>query len=304
MSDKHIGHFRQYMPVKKYGPEKDAMLRNAVAITMHYEEAGIPLTVRQLYYQFVSKNLFANVPDNYTKLSDVVSEGRLAGLISWTAIEDRTRSLKGLETYAGPGEVVKAARDSYRIDMWANQDMRPEFWYEKDAMSGIIGKVCDELRIDHFSCRGYNSQSEQWKAGQRLAGYFRAGQRPIVFHLGDHDPSGIDMTRDNQERLSMFAGVQVQVVRIALNMNQIEQYKCPPNPAKLSDSRAEKYIEKFGDSSWELDALAPEILDKLVRETVASIRNEAKWSEAQEQEAEDKDTLDQMILKLGDGDDE
>ena len=76
-----------------------------------------------------------------------------------------------------------------------------------------------------FACRGYASQSEQWRAGKRLANYLRANQRVVILHLGDHDPSGIDMTRDNDDRLSMFArSSRVELKRVALNMDQVEQY--------------------------------------------------------------------------------
>lgn len=81
-------------------------------------------------------------------------------------------------------------------------------------------------------------------------------ERRVILHLGDHDPSGIDMTRDISDRLELF-GADVEVKRIALNWDQIDEFTPPPNPAKLSDSRAGAYIAEYGDESWELDALEP-----------------------------------------------
>ena len=92
--------------------------------------------------------------------------------------------------------------------------------------------VAERLRVPYFACRGYVSQSESFAAGVRFADHFRRRQTPIVFHLGDHDPSGIDMTRDNADRLHLFAGQRVEVRRLALNMEQIEEFNPPPNPAK------------------------------------------------------------------------
>jgi hypothetical protein len=158
--------------------------------------------------------------------------------------------------------------------------------------------------VDYFACRGYNSQSEQWRAGQRLARYVQKGQRPIIFHLGDHDPSGIDMTRDNTERLGLFAGTPVMVVRLALNMDQVRHYNPPPNPAKLSDSRARDYVSKFGDESWELDALDPRVIQRLIRENVERIRNESIWQEALADEAADLDEIDIMIERMTGGDEQ
>jgi hypothetical protein len=256
------------------------------------EYAGVPLSLRQVYYQMVARGMIENTPTSYDKIGDVLSDGRMAGLISWLAIEDRNRSLMGYTTFNTPeGAMTWLADEHYRIDMWEGQTFRPEVWVEKAALEGVVGSICNELRVDFFSCRGYNSQSEQWRAGKRLAGYVHKGQQPIIFHLGDHDPSGIDMTRDNRDRLSMFAGTAINVVRIALNMNQVEQYRPPPNPAKVKDSRFADYQRKYGEDSWELDALAPDVISGLISEAVAKVRDEDLWSSAELMEAEDKETI-------------
>jgi hypothetical protein len=111
----------------------------------------------------------------------------------------------------------------------------------------------------------------------RLKAYENDGQETVVIHLGDHDPSGIDMSRDIRDRLRLF-GAKTQLRRIALNMDQVEQYDPPPNPAKLTDSRAEGYIEEYGDDSWELDALDPATLDTLVNEEILAWRNNRTWN--------------------------
>jgi hypothetical protein len=198
----------------------------------------------------------------------------------------------GYETFNGPERAIEWLRDKkYRIDLWADQPVRPEVWVEKAALEGVVGTICGELRVDYFACRGYNSQSEQWRAGRRFARYLGKGQRPMVFHLGDHDPSGIDMTRDNRDRLGLFAGYPVQVVRLALNMDQVERYRPPPNPAKTTDARFADYQQQFGDESWELDALPPETIRDLIKDAVLRVRDENLWDAALKQEAEDKIVL-------------
>lgn len=275
------------------------LIRTAGAIMHEYSEQGLVLTLRQLYYQFVARGKIANNLGSYNRIGNAVSEGRMAGLLPWDGIEDRTRGLRGLRTYRNPGEAVREAKEGYRIDMWAGQPMRPEVWIEKDALAGVIEGICHELRVDFFACRGYNSQSEAWRAGQRFAGYYRDGQRPIVLHLGDHDPSGLDMTRDNRERLQTFCGVPVAVQRLALNMDQVEQYNPPPNPAKVTDSRFETYQAEFGDESWELDALDPRTIRDLIRDAVSRVRDEDQWSKALAREADHIDTLDNILEEMG-----
>ena len=164
-------------------------------------------------------------------------DGRLAGLIDWNRIVDRTRNLEGNSHWGNPGEIMRSAAHSFRLDKWANQPYRVECWIEKDALRGVIAGVCNELDIPHFSCRGYTSISEMWVAARRLQHWIARGQTPVILHLGDHDPSGVDMTRDIFDRLQTFMG-GAEVKRLALNWDQVEMYNPPPNPAKLTDSRA------------------------------------------------------------------
>lgn len=295
--DDEKGHFRAYVDKRFTAPVME-IIRQANIIIHEYEQQGYSLTLRQLYYQFVARDIIPNQQAEYKKLGDVISNGRLAGLISWTAIEDRTRNLMGLANYNGPAAAVRSARADYRVDLWATQSWRPEVWVEKEALAGVVGAICNKLRVNFFAVRGYNSQSEQWNAGRRFADYVKKGQRPIVFHLGDHDPSGIDMTRDNRDRLEMFAGTPIIVQRLALNMNQIEELNPPPNPAKATDSRFEDYREKFGDSSWELDALDPRYITNLIKNAVGCIQDAELWDEALEQEVADKRNLDDIIEGL------
>jgi hypothetical protein len=110
--------------------------------------------------------------------------------------------------------------------------------------------------------------------------YIRGGhERVVVLHLGDHDPSGLDMSRDIRERLQLFASghlgwtdaQRIEVRRIALNFDQVEEYDPPPNPAKLTDSRGAGYVAEHGYESWELDALEPRVLAGLIDEAIADV---------------------------------
>lgn len=280
--------------------DTEAVLNVIQQIVVPNEAAGMIMTVRQLYYQLVTLNAIANSQASYNRITGIVSNGRLAGLISWTAFEDRNRGLKGIQSYESVGQLIRTARASYHIDAWANQDWRPEVWVEKAALEGVIGHVCRQLRVDYYAQRGYNSQTAAWEAGQRFADYIRKGQRPIVFHLGDHDPSGLDMTRDNAERLSMFVGVPIIVQRLALTKPQIEAGGYPPQPTKMSEKgRVEKYIDEHGYGSWELDAMPTADIHKLIRDAVMQIRDPDRWNEAMEEETNDLRRLDALLEEMG-----
>lgn len=240
-----------------------------------YSRQNYTLTLRQCYYQLVARGIIENNQKVYKTTGNLINDARLAGLIDWNAIEDRTRNLKGLAHWSSPKDIIESAAYSYRRDVWLHQDYHVEVWVEKEALANVVGRVANELDVSYFCCRGYVSQSEMWSAAQRFRRYQSQGKYCVLIHLGDHDPSGIDMSRDIQERLVMF-GVNSNAFefrRIALNLEQISLYNPPPNPAKITDSRSTYYISKFGDESWELDALEPKVLHDLITDNVAEFMN-------------------------------
>lgn len=269
-----------------------AVVRQANQIIDAYRAQGFLLTVRQLYYQFVSRDLIPNTMKEYKKLAGIINDARLAGLIDWSMLEDRTRNLESLSHWSTPADIVSSSAQQFRIDKWATQPHRVEVWIEKDALAGVFQDVCEEFDVPYLSCRGYTSQSEMWGAGQRLLRYVKPEkgkprQTPVILHFGDHDPSGIDMTRDIQDRLGLFMG-GVELRRKALNFDQVEQYNPPPNPAKVTDPRAKGYVAIHGHESWELDALEPAVLTQLVRDELQELIDSDAWDEAVELENEHK----------------
>lgn len=291
---------RTYKQIK-FTEERGQLIGRIRSLVEHYRDQGMNVTVRQVYYQFVARGWASSGDATYNRVQGALNDGRLAGLIPWNLVVDRGRGLRGLKTWGSPVEALAQRRREYRRDLWADQPFRPEFWVEKQALEGVVGDICgaDDIRCDFYATKGYDSQSQQWAAGQRLADYVRAGQRPIIFHLGDHDPSGVDMTRDIGERLTMFVGVPVIVQRIALTMPQIERYDPPPFDVKGADSRAADYRARYGDNAWELDALEPSVLRDLVHDAVARIRDDSAWSYSLVEEVDDRREMDDMLRAMG-----
>lgn len=278
-----------YTP-RKFNGATLAVIKQANDIIAEYTAQGYDLTLRQLYYQFVSRDYIANKQSEYKRLGSIVNDARLAGLIDWDAITDRTRALRSVAHWETPAEIVDAVAEQFRLDRWAGQPYRVEVWIEKDALVGVFERVCRELDVGLFSCRGYTSQSEMWVAAQRLRAYAQGKQKVVLLHFGDHDPSGIDMSRDIADRLALF-GAAVDVRRLALTMAQVREYDPPPNPAKETDSRFEGYREEHGGESWELDALEPDLLARLVREEVAKLQDAKRWKQTATVEAKQKKLL-------------
>lgn len=319
------------------------MVRVANRILEEYAAQGFDLTLRQLYYQMVARDLFPddrrwrytgsrwvrdvngtpNAEPNYKWLGSLVNDARMAGLIDWNHIVDRTRNLSRSPSWNDPAALVRAGADQFAIDKWADQPHYVEVWIEKDALVGVIEPTCRDWRVPFFSCRGYTSQSEMWGAAQRLGRQMSRDKKVLILHMGDHDPSGIDMTRDIEDRLTNFIAIDYyrdsvddeerdrldaetehrgswafdfveenfEVKRIALNWDQIEEFDPPPNPAKLSDARAKKYVAKYGRESWELDALDPTTMADLVTTGIDDVLDHELWEQAGEREDEQRRTL-------------
>lgn len=286
---------------KRFGVDSKILIDEANEIIEEYQQQGFQLTLRQLYYQFVARDMLKNETKSYKRLGSIINDGRLAGLIDWDAIEDRTRNLSTVSSWDSPQEMIEAAASQFRLDLWADQKYRPEIWIEKEALAGVFERVCARLRVPYIACRGYMSQSEMWATAERFKGYREADQFPVILHFGDMDPSGCDMSRDIQNRLEIFGlevsertsdcDVDVIFRRLALNMDQVRQYDPPPNPAKVTDSRFEDFARLYGDQSWELDALDPKTLEALAEQGVKEFRDGVEWNTSLRKELSELKTL-------------
>lgn len=267
-----------------------ALIETMNKIIADYTQQGFTLTVRQLYYQLVTRNIIANDQKNYKSMASIANDARLAGLMDWNAIEDRTREFSGRNHWDSGADLLNACANQYHMDMWEGQDVRPIIIVEKEALQGVFERVCHQYDTSLLCARGYPSVSV-------LRNYVKytmipaidAGQRFKFLHFGDHDPSGIDMTRDLTERFTLFSEgrhIEFDLERCALNMDQVEEYNPPENPAKTTDARFESYAELYGSSSWELDALEPKVLIELAQEKIIALIDEERW-EARNEEIED-----------------
>jgi hypothetical protein len=284
-----------------------------------YEAQGYRLTLRQIYYRLVALDQIpgdrkwtrlptgrwvrdpdgtTNAEPNYKWLGDIINQGRLAGLIDWNHVQDRLRGLHAFSSWESPAQIVGETADAYREDVRATQPTYVEVFVEKDAMSDVVEQAADPWDVPSFACRGYTSQSALWRAARRHMRQMQIGKKCHILYLGDHDPSGLDMSNDLEQRFDLFCerhGFQPpDITRLALNFDQIEQYQPPPNPTKAGDSRTVGYVERFGDECWELDALPPDVLDTLIQEAIAGLTDMDLLDAARQQQEERRALLTQL----------
>lgn len=289
------------------------MIDHSNTIIDSYAAQGYDLTVRQLYYRIIGLDLFPedrrwrqiedtkkwvrdpqgtkNAPPNYKWLGGFISKGRMAGMIDWNSIVDRTRSMDENAHWTSAQEILDNAAAGFALNKWAGQPHLPFVMCEKEALSGILHPVCKENDIPFSANRGYSSSSHLYQVAMKLRRLQDAGQTPVILYFGDHDPSGLDMDRDVWERISKLGDFSLEVTRLALTMEQIEKLQPPPNPTKITDSRADAYIQQYGVESWELDALDPAMLAQIAKDAILSWRDDEAWNALLEEENEIKAQL-------------
>ena len=264
------------------------------SIIKEYEQQGYKLTLRQLYYQLVSRSIIPNNKKEYAKLSTLLVKGRMAGMVDWNAIEDRIRVPflpYWVENIEG---AIDDTIDYYRLDRQKGQPVYIELWVEKDALSGVLKRITSHYHINLMVNRGYSSCTAMYDASKRFYVQENNGIDTHILYLGDHDPSGLDMLRDIKERLWEFQ-VEPEIRHIGLTSQQIKKYNPPPNPAKISDPRAKWYIREYGETSWEVDALNPKILHSLVQANVENLIDIDSFNKKIKDEEKDKKTLKRLI---------
>lgn len=265
---------------KRFSPENCALLNTIDNIVEEYQAQGYMLTTRQVYYQLVARDIVENTLNSYKRVAGLINDGKLAGVLDWDALEDRTREFKTRAHWTSPSSILRACANQYHEDLWEGQSARVFVVIEKEALVGVLEDLCERYDVPLLAARGYPSGTVLRSfAQEHLLPAINSGVFCKILHLGDHDPSGMDMTRDLDDRIDMFTEEMggYHLSRIALNMAQIEEVKPPENPAKSTDARFKKYRQRFGDSSWELDALQPSYLNNLVESEIKRQIDDHLW---------------------------
>lgn len=256
-------------------------------------EVHNPMTVRQVYYQLVSRQVIENNRSQYQAVSVALVGARKDGFIPWEWIEDRTRRPRAVSMWESLPDFGDTVLSSYRRDVWESQPCQIEAWLEKDALSGIFEDLLEPYGVTLNVGRGYDGWSSIHNASER----YGEGEGVTVLYFGDFDPSGEDMKRSLEERLSFFES-SPEIVKCALTFNDITLYNLPPDFTKAKDTRRKGFVAKYGDVAVELDALPIDVLrDRIVREVEARMDLQA-LSKIKDVEKVEKEKLRQVLNSL------
>lgn len=217
--------------------------------------ADNPMTVRQVYYQLVSRQVIKNGRTGYQAVSNLLRDARKSGVIPWEWIEDRLRRPRTVSMWDDLVDFGETVLSAYRRNVWEGQPSYLEVWLEKDALSGIFEDVLGPCGVTLNVGRGYDG----WDSIHNASVRFGDGVGKTILYFGDLDPSGEDMVRSLRERLSFF-GCEPEITKCALNLDDVKKYNLPPDFTKAGDTRQKGFVAKYGDVSVELDALPSGVL--------------------------------------------
>jgi len=277
------------------------------AVNQVISQYTIPLTLRQIYYRLVAGGLIPNRRSAYNGLSAQLVKAREAGEVDENRINDRTRSIED-RAFDSPEDFLDAAiyttKNRFFRRFWTTQETYCEAWVEKDALSQVIAGAVEDLNTIVAPSRGYSSYTYVKDAVYRFQRNRGDAERVVILHLTDHDPSGLDMTRDLQDRFNAYSRgflFEVELKRVALTIDQVRQYDLIPNPTKVTDSRAGGYMARYGDECWELDAIEPDELVRLVHESAeVEVTDWDAWNELKDQDEKERLEIRQAIEELKD----
>jgi hypothetical protein len=260
-------------------------------------DAGLRLTLRQLYYQLVSKNVVPNTEKSYKALGNLVSDGRLAGLIDWDAIEDRNREPVIWAEYENVQELVEETQYRYRLPRWEGQDNYVELWVEKAALAGVLRPLASKYHVTLMVNRGYSSASRPCTRAPSASRSTGTGT-PSSSTWGTTTQAERTWCATSTTGSSCSAVHGIDVRKLALTMEQVREYDPPPNPAKMTDSRAAKYVEEHGADSWEVDALNPTILAEIIETAFQSVTDMDMMNEVIRKEKKERKHLVAALPRL------
>lgn len=275
------------------------------------------LTVRQIYYLLVSNKVLYHEKHDYTTFDSKMTEwregrtpikkrGKIIGYrerpveLDWQMIEDRARHVYNYDV--GFVDIqhyinckIKSLEEmDYNKRMWLNQPKHVEVWVEKDAMFSVFSPICKKYKVPLYTCRGYSSITHLLEALNR----FPDNKTSVILHFGDFDPSGIYATESLREKLNYYNRKffnntrKVEVKRVALTAKQIIRLQLTPNedldkakkdPRFQITRYATKYPFAAVDPSrrkykiWELDAIEPATLQKILRAAIKKEIDKNIW---------------------------
>ena len=264
------------------------------------ESYDFPLTLRQIYYQLVAKQIIPNQQKYYMKLSRLCVIGRDESILPEGAFADRLRQVDKPSSWFNLPDYIETVKYAYRKDKWQEQDAYIEIWTEKDALRGVLTKVTYSYDVPLMVVRGQVSRTAIYESYERFAEKINEDKDCYLYYAGDFDPSGMSIYHSLVERIKGHgdAGQYVTFKRIALTPEQIKEYRLPSDPAKQADPNYRRFVSEYGDNVVELDSLPPDVLRDIVEHCIAEHIDRELLIQVEETETKERGRLQEFVEGL------
>lgn len=276
--------------------KKNTIVSSAIGIIEEFKAIDIILPLRQIWYKLVARHILSNTRSNYKYVSKILTEARIAGIIPYSSINDpeRLTSISYFEEKNYNAHIQRAfdftsrILNSFEYHIWENQPNYVEVWVEKNSLFDQFSEVTRKRNVSLVACKGFSSITNIHRGAERIKdeASSRNAENIIILHFGDHDPSGRDISRNIEDRLTNVFNLDVELNFIALTKEQIKLYDIPPDRTKKTDTRSKKFIEKYGDEAAELEALDPLVLRGMIDTVISDYYDKSIYQEIQEKEEE------------------
>ena len=259
------------------------------AIIAFIKEQGV-VSIRQIFYRLVSQNIIKNTLSQYQMLDNFVNKLRYEGIIPFNSISDITNCY-GTNQYDSIQACVEDAVEDYRSNWNKKFNTYIEVWCEKEALTNILYPITNKYGVTLNPCKGISKVTQVYKFLERSKGY----KEYVILYLGDFDPTGIHISNEVLPEQFRKQDGNVEIKRIALNEGQIGALPKSYQTAKPKDPNYERYLEKYGNTVWELDALTPTQLQGIVEDVIMEYRPISKIQQLKEQDEEDQNKMLELL---------
>lgn len=284
------------MSTTKSGRGKSAKSLEIINASIRILEEIQPASVRAVCYRLFIEKLIPDMSKNSTgAVGKQLVYAREKGLISWDWIVDETREAETISSWSNPESIIDAAVRGYRKDYWAMQPRRVEVWSEKGTVRGTVAPILKKYGVTFRVMHGYGSATSIYGIAQETLD----STKPMtVLYIGDHDPSGLQMSEiDLPARLIRYGG-RAEIVRIALDASDVTaDTKLPWFPAddKAKDSRYSWFKSLYGNRCWEVDALSPVVLRERLDDAIEALLDVDAWNHAVNIEAAEIESMQNIL---------
>ena len=283
--------------LEAYTPKPETVMLIAEVNKILVDEADyLPLTLRQIFYRLVVKELIDKTETSYKRMCETVGQARRGKMIGMDDIRDdgfRKNDAEGWKSKEAMINTFRHHAKTFTLDRQAGQAQRIIVWCEAGGMIPQLQRVANDYSIPVYSSGGFDSITTQHAMGKLFS---EDVTNALVLHIGDHDPSGVHMFSALEQNVVAFAeyyGGFPEFIRLAVTPDQVIQYDLPTQPPKLTDNRRFE-----GNETTQAEALAPASMANILRYAIESRMDMAVYDNIQAQEVGCRAELEFLFLGL------